>query len=1526
MSKVRGRPCKVMPIHPNLVLTRSLKTALSTAVYLQRSINNKHTTHLYESSRKILAQAKQDYQTTVQQGFPDLEPITEAENNIRKNSLQMLFEMTAPYGNTEVRRVKSSDKSVGPLNQRFNAGGAVLRNFGMTNFPFPDRELLAGFTQDTFGYPGNSLCHKVVPIHTLSELDFVDVCRKHIQILNAWCYIYDVSVTDTAKYSNLFLLKARPYLERIYSENKYGKAGFRKGTVKILRNLKNDIATHYRVRTGDGPTVTSSIERRQPDYDVTFFKDQIEEARKRGILSPTMDEIDRILKGGSIVKTVWNKANQQAEAAPCLTKEDVKYIWQKIFELSGQKGTQVHRQITGLYPSHWNIGRVIRFGDELGGDDGYLLCSEIPIDTALGKGRIDLILFRRVISSDGLNAYWKPVFVLDIKTRQGYSWEMGVEIVDSDSRRRHGLSLRRVPEFIISERSLTNEEWNDILASNPDGSIVAQVNAYADAVEQEFLEKTQTKDSLQVLKGSMFIDGSEDIRTIRSAIRSFVIEVFEKINELDTKIPRTAFNIKVNQKSPKIAILLHQQENPYSSEEVSVPAPLVQVQDPFQALVDQKREFILYLSGGTKTSGGNSAAWIAKYYHGLQLINEWRGKNSSSKILWIDLVDEFIHSDLREARLYLRSRSGSFRDRTRSHSDTIRSIFDSIEIVGLYDRISEYLFRDGDIPILQSNKDTGLIVVSGWGRLQDSTPSSYQDRLGELKNTLVSQLTRTDNSTILWFDDPLPGEQNSSVYSTRTLIPYYQDSPFFSNVTQIIWNLPVAPESEVLDEDWTLPYTASVPLYDDIRVITRQKQDGFSTELVNIPPLVGWSRKFRSDFVESELDELLQEKIPPLELREKMRVLSFDLIPWLLELWPKSDCGRITRQTLTGVKSRYDVPRTAIEVGWKELGSFLQCDSLLERIKYRPVTVRGGKSYVSIALGSINSHRFYREQYQIRSKKRGSYEGPLKDSLKPLERLLLGRIYSRITPEMQDELLILENPLDSTRLLIGHFSDSSRKDQSGFLWSVSNPERLQAMISDFDSLDFDDLLLRIKTDEQELWQWDTDSSEWLPRSIVEILGNRLGLVGSISGFNEKQLETSEKIDSNIRIPTSFNQRVKHSLQSIVKQKNQSVEVNVLLRVEDGSCVIGFLTPEQEEIHQIEVQSVPDLIKVLRLSLSDRGAVRSSNGEMLVWNPFTDIEYGELELIRNYIETNAPRDVGRKLPRTIQSLMKDKEVVPLELILSHKREACPIVNGTGGNHNACWIMKSEENGQISDLFKMPMTGREIFGLLSKGILDTEQATYKIEILLDYEEGSREFYVYHENNWIRRLLRESNVNLKRLSPGTFLRDDEQWIINYIIRGNNVEWSGVSNLTGLYWMDQSFQFSLNPSLNLQDAKQEFLKNITDVISQEIIHDYSKLDSEIEILLSNRGYGEQGPRCFLSISRRGNEFTVTLAEDNGLTIQEIKTNSFIIEKTTNREDVLEGFYSQFDSGEFSVYNIINVEEFMKNLEKLLDEIGIEV
>lgn len=145
----------------------------------------------------------------------------------------------------------------------------------------------------------------------------------------------------------------------------------------------------------------------------------------------------------------------------------------------------------------------------------------------------------------------------------------------------------------------------------------------------------------------------------------------------------------------------------------------------------------------------------------------------------------------------------------------------------------------------------------------------------------------------------------------------------------------------------------------------------------------------------------------------------------------------------------------------------------------------------------------------------------------------------------------------------------------------------------------------------------------------------------------------------------------------------------------------------------------------------------------------------------------------------------------------------------------------------------MSGKEIFGQLATGKIDVGQVTYNIEISLQYDSTSREFYVYHEDDWIRRLLRGNDMYLKKLAPGTYLRDDERWIIDYSVQDNYVQWTGVSTLTDIHWKGRVFQFQLNPALNLKIAKDDFLSNIINEISSDIILNLDDLNREIEIAI---------------------------------------------------------------------------------------------
>ena len=227
MAQSRGRPIIPMPVHPERVISRAVKAGLSATIELQRNISNKTTMKHYMSSQDIWSIRQQVYQLTKTRGASDYSHILKAEPQIRDNMHKMFFENGAKFGFTEVSRQKKSDDTVGPINQRLNANGAALREFSQTMFPMPDpvdfgtRTKHDGTSSKKFrvaGYEGSSFGPRVTLAHPdLPSMDFGDAVRSHNEYLATFCAIHEVSVRETTRYSNLFLLLVCPYLEYIYS-------------------------------------------------------------------------------------------------------------------------------------------------------------------------------------------------------------------------------------------------------------------------------------------------------------------------------------------------------------------------------------------------------------------------------------------------------------------------------------------------------------------------------------------------------------------------------------------------------------------------------------------------------------------------------------------------------------------------------------------------------------------------------------------------------------------------------------------------------------------------------------------------------------------------------------------------------------------------------------------------------------------------------------------------------------------------------------------------------------------------------------------------------------------------------------------------------------------------------------------------------------------------------------------------------------------------------------------------------------
>ena len=136
---------KPSEMHPNAILAVSIYTGLAALVRLARKRVDKKTRKYLESILKHWSGARTEQKlrrTSVGRSRLDFSPIKNAEANLRRLFLKILWHSTRRFGNREFKRVyRWEEGTVGPLNALLNYLGARLRDLAMTKYPFPDPEM-----------------------------------------------------------------------------------------------------------------------------------------------------------------------------------------------------------------------------------------------------------------------------------------------------------------------------------------------------------------------------------------------------------------------------------------------------------------------------------------------------------------------------------------------------------------------------------------------------------------------------------------------------------------------------------------------------------------------------------------------------------------------------------------------------------------------------------------------------------------------------------------------------------------------------------------------------------------------------------------------------------------------------------------------------------------------------------------------------------------------------------------------------------------------------------------------------------------------------------------------------------------------------------------------------------------------------------------------------------------------------------------------------------------------------------------
>ncbi|NHI83435.1 MAG: hypothetical protein EAX81_03950 [Candidatus Thorarchaeota archaeon] len=1254
-------------------------------------------------------------------------------------------------------------------------------------------------------------------------------------------------------------------------------------------------------------------------FSIDFFKEQLAKARESGINPAVTEELSRILTGGSAV------LEEEGKEAPCLTSDDVKHLWERAVRRTKKVGAHVHRRITDMFDRFLNVQRAIRNDDRDSFGGGFRIVAEMPLGTELGKGRADLVVFRRETAPAGLRTLWRPVMVVEIKSRCGFKWYMVPERRSSLSRKRYGMVQRVVPRFRLSLRPLSPSEWEQVVDGIPEPNTVIQLDTYAEALSEAFGSIAHLDSPPRVIRATLVIDPTDENRKSRSMIQSFLLSALESCLTEDLSQSRTAYNVSRDGLRPRMALVVHSQEYSPNYGQPQVPQEWKPPYDPLIGAGTRARRFILYVSAASPTSAGLSAAWIARHHHGLQTIHEFREASPDLRVFWLDMANEFPTPTLAEARLRARGREAE-----NSLSDAVKVTFRSIEFKQLFADIQTYLYSDGPMVDLSAVlgdqvKQPRMLVVSGWDIIDSSTPSPYRTRMNRLLAEIVDQLPDDEQTIILWLSRPVKYERRTPIYSTNCFIPVRDTSPLLGELDEIIWNLPCGPEQVIYPDSWQRPSTSKSPMFDDIRIVVAQSLQGFETSLIHIPALRHWSAKFRTEeynHSKKEIPEPREHAVPGAGIRERIRSLALTLIPWLVDLWPDthlspdvnlSDSLRNSLDEIHDSAEGLTVTRRSLSREPTDV------PSLLNRLQYRPPRTRGGKAFADIFLGQINAHRLYRARQQSKSKPRPSYPKTFEPP-----KLRIASFGQMVCSEDADQplyIVALEDPENPARVLVGFLNSYVQIRTDGLQWAES---RISEQVDDIQQVMSSGhrFSLALQQDDEGwlLWQKDSERSDWTFESTIDIIrGRTIGSTAMIRAI--RYLPSSDSVTqytSDIRFPANLTGRLDKAVARILKHIRQQKEVSVKLSWTDNGCTVDFKTGD-DVLDTVEHLYTSNLVETLTLT---RGGfpVNLSSGHLVVWDRFRDIDYGEVSLLIDVSQTFIPATTEIGLPAKLSDLLCLPEGEELEFQLSHERDECPLFSGQGEDHGRCWRLSLVgENEAVSRIFCGFLTDREVFLRIGSKSVVFGSKVYPIKV--DVPSAlQQEGMVFRESPLIRKILQRNGVRASPLKPGAYLQAAQQeWEISVTIRDDWLTWVAVSTLTGENWKNRAFTYELQVVRELSDILDELWGYIISEIPEKFIHNSELQKARLRGILEKRGLSDALLQVRLEATMKRRILTVE-ARRTGNGDEMIDSISWELPRRVKGDHLIDSIVQRLEEGTWARFDVVNKEEFFETLDRLLD------
>jgi len=376
--------------------------------------------------------------------------------------------------------------------------------------------------------------------------------------------------------------------------------------------------------------------------------------------------------------------------------------------------------------------------------------------------------------------------------------------------------------------------------------------------------------------------------------------------------------------------------------------------------------------------------------------------------------------------------------------------------------------------------------------------------------------------------------------------------------------------------------------------------------------------------------------------------------------------------------------------------------------------------------------------------------------------------------------------------------------------------------------------------------WFRDKEGWTPLGKLTMIKRRGETLAGIRGL---QITTMPEQDFPLlpewfRFPRGLGKKAQGVLEEISESLSLCVSTKCTLDVDEDHYTIEFNRADGNElIDSRSIQHTSELLLLLRRPIVDGLPLQSLKDAetYLTWNPYDDIDYDALEILRPYVERRTPYIRFRtSLPSTAEDLTS-REIAHQTLVVTHDEELCPIASGEAEYHGACWrveLLDGDKDSRLSGLTKTGLDDSEISAMMSAGGAFLGNTWYEFTLEFVPDPTTREGIVFRES---RQIARELGMNAIR--AGSYLEMDEEKLVCSVLEfKSEIQLSVRSSKTG----EQVYNWILatTPTQNggvaetLDHAEsliQEIVESYfgSDEVTKERIVDYDGFMSKIEHLL---------------------------------------------------------------------------------------------